>query len=420
MKAWTVGLIGALAVPALAQEGKPPAPPAPGAPAKPGAPAEDEVAARVRDLGSPDFETREKAEARLVELGEKAAKALEEAAKDEDPEVARRAERALRKIRRAPRRADPTEEAMEPGEGAAPRGDRDPEGDPWRDLFGGDPRDLDAIRKRLEETRRRMEEAFGGDWDPLRDVEKRLRRVLEEDLGGGGGDLGKRLQEQLRRLLGERRGEGWDEAWPDAPRQPQGPGLRFEFGGPGIKSQTTVVQGDRKVTVTRDGEKLKVEVTEPGEDGKPATKVYEAENEAEFREKHPEAARYVEPGFGGFQFRFGRGPLAPRAGERPLRPAVRAPRAAPTSDLGLVAEPASEALRYHLGLPEGRGLFVRGVAEGSWAARAGIERFDLVLSAAGKPIGRLSDLNEVVRAAEADIPLEIHRRGKALKLAAGK
>ncbi|MCI0340723.1 MAG: hypothetical protein L0216_06165 [Planctomycetales bacterium] len=416
IRLWTIGLVGGLALPALAQQEG-----APGDKPAPRAPADDEVGARIRDLGSPDFETREKAEARLVELGERAARALGEAAKDEDPEVARRAERALRKIRRTRDRA----EDAEPGRA------RDPGGDPWQDLFGGDPRDLDAIRKRFEESRRRLEEALGGDWDPLRDVEKHLRRAFGEDwekqqegmrrrledLGRGRGDLGEKLREQLRRLLGE----GWDEAWPDIPRPPQGPGFRLEFGGPGTKSQMTVIENERKVSVTRDGEKVKVEVTEPGENGKPQTKVYEAENEGEFREKYPEVAKYVGPAAGGGQWRFdlGRWRRGGAAG-RPDRTAARAPRVSPASEIGLVAEPASRELRFHLGLEEGRGLFVREVAEGSWGARAGLQRFDLVLSAAGKPVGKLADLEEAVKAAEAEIPLEIHRRGQALKLAAGK
>jgi hypothetical protein len=57
------------------------------------------VAAAIANLGSADFPVREAATAELLKLREKAYSALLRAAKDENPEVARRAEGLLEKIR---------------------------------------------------------------------------------------------------------------------------------------------------------------------------------------------------------------------------------------------------------------------------------------------------------------------------------
>jgi S1-C subfamily serine protease len=47
-------------------------------------------------------------------------------------------------------------------------------------------------------------------------------------------------------------------------------------------------------------------------------------------------------------------------------------------------------------LPERDGLLVRGVAEESAAGRAGVERGDLIVAAAGRPITRVDDLYETL------------------------
>jgi HEAT repeat protein len=58
----------------------------------------DELERLVRQLGDPSYKARQKATAALVARGSLAAAALEKAARDSDPEVARRAEEALRRI----------------------------------------------------------------------------------------------------------------------------------------------------------------------------------------------------------------------------------------------------------------------------------------------------------------------------------
>jgi hypothetical protein len=56
------------------------------------APTSDEIAGLVRNLSADSYAAREKAQARLIEIGQPALKALEEARRATDPEVASRAE----------------------------------------------------------------------------------------------------------------------------------------------------------------------------------------------------------------------------------------------------------------------------------------------------------------------------------------
>jgi serine protease Do len=62
--------------------------------------------------------------------------------------------------------------------------------------------------------------------------------------------------------------------------------------------------------------------------------------------------------------------------------------------LGLALAPprAARRMRAAVGLPERDGLLVRGVVEDSPAGRAGLERGDLLVAAAGKPLSSADDL----------------------------
>ena len=80
--------------------------------------------------------------------------------------------------------------------------------------------------------------------------------------------------------------------------------------------------------------------------------------------------------------------------------------------LGIYVAPprAARRMRRAVGLPERDGALVRGVAEGSPAGRAGIERGDLIVAVGGKQIGRLDDLYEAVDSAQgADLELGLVR-----------
>ncbi len=70
----------------------------------------------------------------------------------------------------------------------------------------------------------------------------------------------------------------------------------------------------------------------------------------------------------------------------------------PRLRLGVAIAPAHVArrLRRAVGLPERDGLLVRAVESGSAADRAGIEKGDLVFSAAGSPVQNLDDLHKAL------------------------
>jgi serine protease Do len=64
----------------------------------------------------------------------------------------------------------------------------------------------------------------------------------------------------------------------------------------------------------------------------------------------------------------------------------------PRLGLALAPSRAARRMRAAVGLPERDGLLVRGVVEDSPAGRAGLERGDLLVAAAGKPLSSVDDL----------------------------
>jgi serine protease Do len=79
--------------------------------------------------------------------------------------------------------------------------------------------------------------------------------------------------------------------------------------------------------------------------------------------------------------------------------------------LGVAIAPPHVArrLRHSVGLPERDGLLVRGVEEGSPAARAGLERGDLIVAAGGAPVARLDDVYAALDAAGDELALTVVR-----------
>ena len=84
---------------------------------------------------------------------------------------------------------------------------------------------------------------------------------------------------------------------------------------------------------------------------------------------------------------------------------VRAPQ------LGIAITPGHVArrLRRAVGLPDTEGLLIRGVAEDSPAARAGLAPGDLIVAAAGQPVRTVDDLSGALRAAGETIELTVLR-----------
>jgi serine protease Do len=77
--------------------------------------------------------------------------------------------------------------------------------------------------------------------------------------------------------------------------------------------------------------------------------------------------------------------------------------------LGVAIAPGHVArrLRRAVGLPEADGLLIRGVADDSPAARAGLARGDLIVGASGQPVRTVDDLFGALRAAAADGSIEL-------------
>ncbi len=86
--------------------------------------------------------------------------------------------------------------------------------------------------------------------------------------------------------------------------------------------------------------------------------------------------------------------------------------------IGLGCAAAGDALRSQLGLEEGQGLVVESVIPDTPAAKAGIQRHDVLIKAGDKPLGGLPDLLDAVEAAkENELTLELIRGGKSRKIA---
>jgi serine protease Do len=79
--------------------------------------------------------------------------------------------------------------------------------------------------------------------------------------------------------------------------------------------------------------------------------------------------------------------------------------------LGVAVAPShvAQRLRASVGLPEREGLLVRGVEDGSPAARAGIQEGDLIVEAAGKPVTDADELFEALASATAPYQVKIVR-----------
>jgi membrane-associated protease RseP (regulator of RpoE activity) len=89
-----------------------------------------------------------------------------------------------------------------------------------------------------------------------------------------------------------------------------------------------------------------------------------------------------------------------------------APPTTPERWIGVVCTPVGEPLRAQLKLAEDQGLLVREVVPDSPAAKAGLNRYDIVLTANDKPLDNLADLVAAVRAAGDDgLELKILRKG---------
>ena len=107
------------------------------------------------------------------------------------------------------------------------------------------------------------------------------------------------------------------------------------------------------------------------------------------------------------------------AGIRARVDALARGEAAERPRLGVALAPPRHArrMRSAVGLPERDGLLVRGVVRGSPAERAGVERGDLLVSAAGRPLTSVDDLLDALEAAGDELALGVVRGAEEREIA---
>lgn len=94
---------------------------------------------------------------------------------------------------------------------------------------------------------------------------------------------------------------------------------------------------------------------------------------------------------------------------------VEAPVAVARYWIGLGGESLPDAMRAQMRIDEGEGILVRNVTEDGPAAEAGVEKFDIVLRANGKPVSQLQQLADLVGEQgelKGRITLDLLRAGK--------
>ncbi|MCR4412986.1 MAG: PDZ domain-containing protein [Thermoguttaceae bacterium] len=85
--------------------------------------------------------------------------------------------------------------------------------------------------------------------------------------------------------------------------------------------------------------------------------------------------------------------------------------------IGVEAHEVPDAVRAHLKIPEGQGLLVEQVYPDSPAAKAKIQRHDILLKAGDKPLKQVADLIEAIGASQGKaLSLEGIRAGKPMKV----
>lgn len=336
-----------------------------------------EVGALIRQLGADSYRQRVEAERKLRELGAAAVPALQDATKQDDVEVQWRARRLLRQIEgdaplseRSGSGATGPQRNQEPGRRAEPRtGQPSPFGDNMR-------QDFEALFQRLERD-------FGLDVPRARFFDEDFFRDLQQQMQDGASSRSQ--------------------------------GMSLQIGPDGA---------------------VKVEVQQRNEQGEVETKTYEAPDLETFQREHPGVLRQGGLGlgmpfgrtrlFGGdligpLQFGFG-GPevevvpfgTRPQTGRQPA--VAIAPEAPPAGQrLGVSIRPeVPPDLREYLDLPEGVGLMVEGVQDGSLAAALGLARGDIVTRIGSVPIGSPQDVQKALGSVEVGGDVEVHfvRKGQ--------
>lgn len=224
------------------------------------APQDDERIDRlIRDLGSDDFETREKATAELKKIGKPAVPALRKAAESDDAEVKLRAKKLLEDIeaeKPPPRRGvgsiqiqsanGDTTYALTPAEGEPFTFHRRKDGSVALEVDGKEVASADSLEEFLEEyadfakrygiTNSGIQ--YGGLRASFRGKEREFPIPSQDPE-----DLLRELEKQMEELRRQFGGFGWDEDFFSTPRRSQAHGATFEGADETLRSHLEIPEG---------------------------------------------------------------------------------------------------------------------------------------------------------------------------------
>jgi hypothetical protein len=289
----------------------------------------------VQDLGSEDFETREKAATELKKIGKAAADALKKAAESDDAEIRLRAKRILEEIeRKKPQKRIGSSVSIQSSNGDTSYLLTPNEGDP-------------ITFKRLKSGGVELEYAVDGQKKTAKS--ESIEKFLEEHKG-----------------LAEKYGITKDGISYGGSRISFRAAPSFRFGG-------------------QDEE---------------FWKKFEKDLE-EWQKRFQERDWFWDPGVDPEEFEKEMDRLRKRAMDPDLDPEDffhdwnRWQRR--DSAHGAVLEPADEVLRAHLEIPEGTGLVVRRVREGSLAEQFGLRKNDILLDIDGTKVASWRDATKLLK-----------------------
>ncbi len=341
----------------------------------------------VKDLGSPDFKTREAATVKLREAGEVARSALEKAADSEHLEQRARVRRLLDELGETRSNDDPARvrERLRgrPLEPVSPPGRPRVEVRPQRDL-GSMPRPED----------------YPGRLDEYMDA---LNEFLDE--------MTRPQRSQPESLSAQRRGTSTS--------------FSVSIGGPG--RTTRVTRNGESIECRRDaGGKVTVEIgrVDPRTGKVKAVETYAAEDLKAFKEEHGEVYdRYRDTGvFDSSRHGFVTEWPSPRAPRSPVRtPTVRAQSQVGTDVVhGATIASVPAVLRSHLDLPR-QAVLITAVKSGSPADGLGLRSHDVLTHVDGAPVGSMADILSALNSGEGGtVEVRVLREGRKMAFAGAR
>lgn len=184
-----------------------------------------------------------------------------------------------------------------------------------------------------------------------------------------------------------------------------------------------------------DSGKVSLTITRKNKEGEEKTETYQADSLKEFMKKYPEIARqdffmgfknpgFMPPGFAPAELRNCKEcpKCMPRQDERFNKEMPPPPREMPTPPkpgrLGMMVSPVEPALREHLKLVEGSGIFVQKVMKDSLAEKIGFKKGDVIIKINGNDVDGIEEFKEMMDVVleKDEVQISIIRKGKEEEL----